>query len=100
MGHWITRTVPAAASAWAGCVETRPGNLAYDVTPASSQNPASLFVPMFAPDETDNRDSWNRRAMGDWWADITESTNNAARQRLHAQIFRAGRAGHGLMGAL
>src|SRR5690606_3097191 len=44
----VTENVPVLgpASSWAGCVETRPGTLAYDVTPPSSQNPSSLFVPM------------------------------------------------------
>lgn len=38
---------------WAGCVEARPAP--YDVTdaPPSSGNPATLFVPSFAPDEPD-----------------------------------------------
>ncbi len=38
---------------WLGCVESRP--MPYDVTdtPASAANPATLFVPEFAPDEPD-----------------------------------------------
>jgi len=38
---------------WAGCVEARPAP--YDVTdaPPSNGNPATLFVPSFAPDEPD-----------------------------------------------
>lgn len=84
---WITTTQTGPASAWAGCVETRPGNLAYDVTPPSSQNPASLFVPMFAPDETDNRDNWNRSAMGQWWNDHTTGTD-AYRQRFMPKYFQ------------
>lgn len=38
---------------WAGCVEVRPSP--YDVSDAypASGNPATLFVPMFAPDEPD-----------------------------------------------
>lgn len=83
-----TRKTYAPASSWAGCVETRPGNLAYDVTPPSSQNPASLFVPMFAPDETDLPDGW-RRARGDWWDDLTESASNAYRQRFMPKYFEA-----------
>lgn len=85
----VTENVPVLAKAtdWAGCVETRPGSLAYNVTPPSSQNPASLFVPMFAPDETDNLDNWGRPAMGNWWADLTDSTNNAYRQRFMPKYF-------------
>jgi Flp pilus assembly protein TadG len=60
---------------WAGCVEQRPSP--YDVTDAApdTSNPATLFVPMFAPDETDNRDSSNRRAMGNWWSDNSTGTD-------------------------
>lgn len=83
---WTNRTDRRAAR-WEGCVETRPGILAYDVTPASSQNPASLFVPMFAPDETDNRDNRNRPAMGNWWADLTERADDAYRQRFMPKYF-------------
>ncbi|HJZ43083.1 MAG TPA: pilus assembly protein TadG-related protein [Hyphomicrobiaceae bacterium] len=43
--------------AWAGCVEVRPSP--HDVTdsPASAGTPASLFVPMFNPDEPDSANS-------------------------------------------
>jgi Flp pilus assembly protein TadG len=62
-------------ASWAGCVEQRPSP--YDVTDAApdSSNPATLFVPMFAPDETDNRDSSRRYAMGNWWNDNTTATD-------------------------
>lgn len=39
--------------AWGGCVEARPGALDTLDTPPSVENPATLFVPMFAPDEPD-----------------------------------------------
>jgi Flp pilus assembly protein TadG len=96
----VTETIPVLgpASSWAGCVETRPGNLAYDATPASSQNPASLFVPMFAPDETDRRDNWNRAAMGNWWSDLTESTNDAYRQRFMPKYFEPAPQGTSYLG--
>jgi Flp pilus assembly protein TadG len=95
---WITTTQTGPATAWAGCVETRPGSLAYDVTPPSSQNPASFFVPMFAPDETDRRDGWNRAAMGNWWADLTTSTNDAARQAFMPKYFVPAEQGTAYMG--
>jgi Flp pilus assembly protein TadG len=40
---------------WAGCVEHRPGNLGINDDAATSGD--SLFVPMFAPDETGNKDA-------------------------------------------
>lgn len=38
---------------WAGCVEARPGGYELSDAIADSENPASFFVPMFAPDEPD-----------------------------------------------
>lgn len=38
---------------WAGCVEARPGPHDVQDTAASRADPATLFVPMFAPDEPD-----------------------------------------------
>jgi Flp pilus assembly protein TadG len=48
------KTSSGAAVTWKGCVEARP--MPYDVTDdaASTGNPSTLFVPMFAPDEPDN----------------------------------------------
>jgi Flp pilus assembly protein TadG len=40
---------------WAGCVEHRPGALGVNDDAASAND--SLFVPMFAPDETGNKDA-------------------------------------------
>jgi Flp pilus assembly protein TadG len=62
-------------ASWAGCVEQRPSP--YDVTDAAPDpsNPATLFVPMFAPDETDNKDSSGRSAMGNWWNDNMTGTD-------------------------
>ena len=48
------KTSSGAAVTWGGCVEARP--MPYDVADdaASTGNPSTLFVPMFAPDEPDN----------------------------------------------
>lgn len=63
--------VPVLASfaSWGGCVETRP--YPYNTTDDASvtSTPATLFVPMFAPDETDQRDSSNRPSNNNWWRD-------------------------------
>ena len=52
---------------WGGCVESRPAP--YDVgdTPASQGNPDSLFVPYFAPDESD----YDSNAANDYLNDYT-----------------------------
>jgi Flp pilus assembly protein TadG len=39
---------------WRGCVEARSGGLDMTDTTADAANPATLFVPMFAPDEPDS----------------------------------------------
>jgi len=39
---------------WRGCVEVRPGVHAYSDSLPDDTTPATLFVPMFAPDEPDN----------------------------------------------
>ena len=39
---------------WLGCVEARPMPYDVDDTPPSTSNPATLFVPEFAPDEPSN----------------------------------------------
>jgi Flp pilus assembly protein TadG len=38
---------------WSGCVEMRSGNYSTDDTAPSTGTPATLFTPMFAPDEPD-----------------------------------------------
>ncbi|MBS9719489.1 hypothetical protein JYU29_02175 [Tianweitania sp. BSSL-BM11] len=68
-------TAPVAT--WGGCVETRP--YPYNVTDAaaSQNNPATLFVPMFAPDEADIG-----RAANSWWPDYAPDDRSAPdRQR-------------------
>ncbi len=42
--------------AWAGCMEARPGAYGVNDAPANVADPASLFVPMFAPDEPGDKD--------------------------------------------
>jgi Flp pilus assembly protein TadG len=81
------RPVYGAYASWQGCVEARP--YPYNTTDAipATGTPATLFVPMFAPDETDNRDSNWRSASGNYWADKTTSSNNATRQKYMPKYF-------------
>ena len=101
-GYWYHRTcsyvtvpvytsVPVYGSyaSWQGCVEARPYPYNVNDTPASSGTPATMFVPMFAPDETDRRDSYNRGAYGNWWPDLTTSTNDVTRQNYMPKYFTA-----------
>ncbi len=58
---------------WAGCVEARPYPYNTNDTPATASNPATLFVPMFAPDEPGN--VWREVDMdGDGTAETTLDT--------------------------
>ncbi|MFC6490599.1 pilus assembly protein TadG-related protein [Nitratireductor sp. GCM10026969] len=76
---------------WAGCVEMRPHPLGLDDTPPDRDHPETLFVPMFAPDETDPSDR-GRRAYNDWWADQTGGewpNKSLSRQRYMPKYFHA-----------
>lgn len=72
---------------WAGCVETRP--MPYDVTdvPASSGTPDTLFVPAFAPDESDTDTSTSNNYLVDTGA--SSSATNRERQALLSKYTNA-----------
>ena len=101
-GYWTapdyTYTTSQFAS-WQGCVEARP--VPYnnnDATPTTSE-PATLFVPMFAPDEAkhlwrdldrDGVNDLNGDSFGygnNWWADWAD-TDATARQADMRKYFR------------
>ena len=48
-----------------------------------------MFVPMFAPDETDSTDTYGRPANNNWRADVS-SGNSAERQRFMPKYFQTG----------
>lgn len=76
---------------WAGCVEMRPYPHGLSDEPASWTRPETLFVPMFAPDETDQPDG-RRRAPNDWWADQPagiDPNDARARQEYMPKYFNA-----------
>ena len=90
-------------SSWQGCVEARP--YPYNVNDAPAQggtantgigfgDPATMFVPMFAPDEPGDR--WATEADADpdgfsasnnWWNDGTESNSGSTRQKNMKKYF-------------
>ena len=96
-GSWVDTYGPYAS--WQGCVETRPAPYNRTDTPPSSSNPSTLYVPSFAPDETDNWDSWGRRAMSDYWDDMTSSGNNYNRQKYTPKYFEPAPFGTAAAGA-
>ncbi|MDX8482386.1 pilus assembly protein TadG-related protein [Mesorhizobium sp. VK24D] len=79
----------APIATWGGCVESRPYPYNVQDTPASTSTPATLFVPMFAPDETDNNDSYWRPAYSNWHDDVSTGTD-AERQRYMPKYFNPG----------
>ena len=105
-GRWretgyYDETISAYAS-WQGSVEARPYPYNIDDTPAQGGtantgigvgDPATMFVPMFAPDEPGDR--WdvegqtkdNYSASNNWWNDGTESTSGSSRQRNMKKYF-------------
>jgi Flp pilus assembly protein TadG len=89
------QTKKANYTSWQGCVEQRPSP--YDVTDAApdKSNPATLFVPMFAPDETDGSQNnwylfrkWNGYYYDNYyWNDISNSSSAKTRQSYMPKYF-------------
>lgn len=94
-------------ASWQGCVEVRPYPYNVDDTPASGGpnntgtgvgDPATMFVPMFAPDEPGNH--WyitqdpdepkpvTYGAVNSWWNDDPSSTTGKTRQSNMAKYFQ------------
>lgn len=80
-------------ASWEGCVEARPAPYDANDEPASTGKPATLFVPMFAPDEAGNvwldtdGDGLNDRSStsfgydNNWWNDADDKDGAKPRQR-------------------
>jgi len=93
--------VYAAYASWQGCVEARPYPYNVNDEAPSTSNGATLFVPMFGPDEPGN--VWTDQgdllktiktfsAQNSWWDDATTSTststaNQLARQKAMPKYF-------------
>ncbi|PZO77549.1 MAG: hypothetical protein DI629_14135 [Mesorhizobium amorphae] len=76
---------------WWGCVETRPYPLNVNDEAPRAAKPESLFVPMFAPDETSRKDGWNRSADNNWLSDdlSANETDDRRRQRFTPKYWPA-----------
>ncbi|TPL09864.1 pilus assembly protein [Mesorhizobium sp. B2-4-11] len=79
----------APIASWGGCVESRPYPYNIQDAAASASEPATLFVPMFAPDETDNTDTNWRPANNNWHLDVKPQPD-AERQRYMPKYFNYG----------
>ena len=71
-------------------MESRPYPYNIQDTAPSTSTPATLFVPMFAPDETDNTDTSSRPANNNWHLDVTTSSDNPTRQKYMPKYFTPG----------
>lgn len=94
-----------AINAWGGCVEARPYPFNIDDTPATVGNPATMYVPMFSPDEhsdakvpnlaTGRWGSATYTAINDWWPDVTgtrtlkEQVNGVWRDAVYTDYYQA-----------
>lgn len=76
---WSTTAAPYAT--WKGCVEARPSPYDVDDTVPAKATPATLFVPMFGPDESGAVSSYNN-----WWADVSTGTD-VVRQKYMPKYF-------------
>ncbi len=74
-----------AFASWQGCVEARPNPYNLNDTAPLQATPATLFVPMFAPDETDQTTGGS--APNSWWNDVTTSTTASTRQKYMPKYF-------------
>lgn len=69
-----TTTDPAAP--WQGCVESRPDPYDSNGVAATQGDPASLIVPMFAPDEHDTISGYT--SDNNWWEDHDDLDNSSS----------------------
>lgn len=86
-GGTCKTSVTAAYEAWKGCVEARPYPYNDDDTSPTTGTPATMFVPMFAPDEAGNfwvdttrtaTTSWGY--TNNWWIDSLDTLTVPKRQ--------------------
>lgn len=80
-------SVTAQYEAWKGCVEARPYPYNDDDTSPTTGTPATMFVPMFAPDEAGNFWTDTTRTStstwgyaNNWWIDYSDTLTVTKRQ--------------------
>ena len=86
----VTEPIYGPAEAWQGCVEARPYPYNVNGQGASSSDPESLIVPMFANDETDNGDNgwWHNNWLDDDYPGDPSSYTNLKRHRDMVKYFQ------------
>jgi uncharacterized protein YegL len=86
-----------ANASWAGCVEMRPYPLDVQDTSPTPSDPATYFVPMFAPDEPDNERNTENNYLPD--DPNAKSRRGGGRGLPDPSRGRRGRGGQGSSGA-
>lgn len=76
---------------WTGCVEARSGKYALDVSAPVITNPATMFVPMFAPAEY--YISGKDRGLNYWWQENLTGSDYAKLQRDITKYYLKGKTG-------
>lgn len=96
-GEWVSTT--GGFTSWKGCVEARPYPYNTNDETATSSNPETLYVPMFAPDEPGNfwldtnGDGTSDRAELNWfysnnyWVDSADDLTFMERQQDMRKYF-------------
>lgn len=88
---------PFKYASWQGCVEMRPYPMNVNDTAPTSGDPASLYVPMFAPDEPgdvwdenpfDNQGVPSSNTYNNWWNDTSPSDNGLTRQKKANKYYK------------
>ena len=80
-GNWTTTI--GQYTEWKGCVEARPSPFNNNDDAPVSSDPATLFVPMFAPDEPSNNSTYKNN----WWPDF-QTSSTTLRQRGMQKYFK------------
>ena len=92
-GHYDTQTVTTTTpildtwTSWKGCVEARPHPYNNNDVAAATNNPGTLFVPMFAPDEPDTWSGYYNRWFDDTYAGSPGSYSATARAKNMAKYY-------------
>jgi Flp pilus assembly protein TadG len=96
------QTLKANYSSWQGCVEARPSPYDVNDTTPTTTTPATLFVPMFAPDEnTSAYNNWylyTASGTPKYWSDVLGSGyTSLQKQQYMGKYFDIG-SGKGYIG--
>jgi Flp pilus assembly protein TadG len=92
------QTTKANYTSWQGCVEARPYPYNIDDALPTASTPATLFVPMFAPDEASGADNdwflYTRNGTSHYWSDVTLASDALSKQSYMPKYFDIASVGY------